>query len=77
MKAAGQRIGPLLTQSLEVVHTDLLANVEEVKVGHKLYRVTARAEILWTVNHTEKILVQVVDMCLNYGRGRYLYVMVS
>ena len=59
-----------------MVHTDLLAIVEEVKVDHTLYRVTARAEILWTVNHTAKILEQVVDMCLNYGRGRSLHRMV-
>lgn len=59
-----------------MVHTDLLTNVEEVKVDHTLYRVTARAVILWTVNHTAKILEQVVDMCLNYGRGRYLHMMV-
>lgn len=76
MKAVGQHIGPLLTLSLEVVHTDFLANVEEVKVGHTLYHVSAMAEILWTVNHTAKILDLVVDMCLNYGRGRYLHVMV-
>lgn len=53
-----------------MVHTDLLANVEEVKVDHTLCRVTARAENLLTVNHTVKILEQVVGKCLNYGRGR-------
>lgn len=72
----GQHIDPLLTLRLEVVHTDLLANAEEAKVDHTLYRVTATAEILWTVNHTAKILEQVVDMCLNCGRGRYLHMVV-
>jgi hypothetical protein len=69
-KAMEQHIAPQLTLSLEVVHTDLLVNVEEVKVGHTLYCVTAMAEILWTANHSAKILEQVVDMCLYYGRGR-------
>jgi hypothetical protein len=45
-KEEGQRIGQLLTLRVEVVHTDLLANVEPVKVHHILYRVTAMAEIL-------------------------------
>jgi hypothetical protein len=69
-KAMGQHIAPQLTLRLEVVHTDLLVNVEEVRVGRTLYCVTAMAEILWTANHTAKILEEVVDMCLYYGRGR-------
>jgi hypothetical protein len=69
-KAVGQHIAPQLTLRLGVVHTDLLVNVEEVKVDHTVYCVTAMAEILWTANHTAKILEEVVDMCLYYGRGR-------
>ena len=70
MKEVEQRIDQLLTLRVEVAHIVLLASVEEVQVDHMLYRVTAMAEILWTVNHTAKILEQVVDMYSSQGRGR-------
>jgi hypothetical protein len=64
-EAVGQGTGPLLTLRVEVAHTDLLVNEEEVKVDHILCHVTAREEYLWTANHTEKIPEQAVDMYSN------------